>query len=67
MKYPTIGDKVRATDVPKENLVYLTDGGVYDVIWADGLGFGFKVMGNRGIELFCLYPQCAHATWEIAE
>lgn len=61
-----IGSKVRAREVPEENLLYLTEGGVYDVLWV-GLGDEFKVIGDRGIELFCLYPQCAHATWEIAE
>lgn len=67
MKYPTIGDKVRALHVPDENLEYLTPGNLYDVVRKPGTDWSFDIVGDQGQYLYCLFPQCCHATWEIAE
>ncbi|AXQ70249.1 hypothetical protein PF627_gp64 [Salmonella virus VSiP] len=68
MKYPTVGNRVRVLEVTdEENLEYLTPGNLYDVVRKPGTDRSFEVKGDQGQWLYCLYPQCCHATWEIAE
>ena len=68
MRYPTVGDKVRVLDVTDdENLEYLTLGNLYDVVRKPGTDNSFEIVGDQGQNLYCRFPQCLHAAWEIAE
>lgn len=67
MRYPTIGAKVRALHVPDDNTKYITQGNLYDVVGTPGTDWSFAIVGDQGQYLYCLFPRCCHATWEIAE
>lgn len=67
MEYPAVGDKVKAVEVPEYNEVYLTAGKVYEVTRGDRGSWAFNIIADTGVELFCLFPSCAHATWEFSE
>lgn len=59
-----VGDKVKVTSRPSSS-PYLTVSRVYDVIDADG--DGFEIIDDAGDMIYCIFPSCLHASWEIAE
>lgn len=70
MRYPSVGDKVKAIAVPLSNWGYLTPDKLYtviDVFDVTDTIRSFSIISDRKTELYCLFPRCAHATWEIVE
>lgn len=67
------GDKVKCVECG--GAAYLTDGKIYDVTAGEGdlSVFGctikgantFQIIGDSGDISYCMYPQDAHATWEL--
>lgn len=62
---PKKGQKVRVLDIIPATVNYLTVGKEYEVTGTPGTTDSFNIIADSGVVLYCLYPSCAHASWEI--
>lgn len=62
---PKKGQKVRVLDIVRTEVNYLTVGKEYEVTGTPWVDRSFSIIADSGAWLYCLYPSCAHASWEI--